>query len=127
MSNAVTLWAVLGFSLLLILGFGIIMVYTFKEIVRISGSSLRAGGVERRDFFQLLERMFEKKESSQPMMTSQIHRDERMHQVSLETEVAKEAVRSEKEPPKGLDGYPREELFAGPNDLEVQGGDGEPV
>lgn len=127
--ESVTIYAILGFSLLLILGFGIIMVYTFREVVKISGSSLRAGGVERRDFFQLLERMFEKKESSQPMMTSQIHRDERMHQVSLETEVAKEAVRVEegKKEAKGLDSYPREELFAGPNDLEVQGGDGEPV
>lgn len=117
------LWMILLFSLLLIVGFGVIMVYTFREITRISGASLRSVGVERRDFFQILERMFEKRDSSNPMATAQVHRDERMHQVAQDTKVAEAAV-TDKKPISELG---RDELFAEPNEMPVQGGDGEPL
>lgn len=116
-------YVILSFALLLIIGFGVLMLLVFRTMARMSGSSLRADAAERRDLLHTFERVMEKALSGKSEMMAQVHRDERMHQISDDGKTARAAIEGETPKPPISD-LPREEMFAGPDEIEVHGGDG---
>ena len=115
------IYVVLGFSLLLIIGFGVIMLLIFRTMSRMSGDSLRGEAGERRDFLQVFERIIESTTTRNIEMMAQVHRDERMAHIDNDTKVAIEAVKPNRSKIKDLS---RDEVYADPNELEVHGSDG---
>lgn len=116
-------YVILSFALLLIIGFGVLMLLVFSTMARMSGSSLRADAAERRDLLHTFERVMEKALSGKSEMMAQVHRDERMHQISDDGKTARAAI-EEESPKPPISSLPREEMFAGPDEIEVHGGDG---
>lgn len=117
-------YVILSFALLLIIGFGVIMLLVFRSISAMAGNTVRGDAAERRDIFQTFERIMEKSLSAKSEMMAQIHRDERMNQIADDGRTARAAIDGEK-PPTPIADLQREELFAATaNDIDVHGGDG---
>ena len=116
-------YVILSFALLLIIGFGVIMLLIFRSVSRMAGNSIRGDASERRDILQTFERIMEKSISGRSEMIAQIHRDERMHQISDEGRTARAAIEGETPKPP-ISALPREEMFANPDEIDVHGGDG---
>lgn len=115
-------YVILSFALLIIIGFGVIMLLVFRSISAMAGNTIRGDAAERRDIFQTFERIMEKSLSGKSEMMAQIHRDERMNQIAVDGRIAQAAIEGDK--PKPISDLPREELFAEPNEIDVHGGDG---
>lgn len=115
-------YVVLGFTFLIIIGFGVIMLLVFRTMSSMAGNSLRADSSERRDCFQTFERLVEKTISNHAEMIAQVHRDERMHHVEQDTTVARESVKGENgRTSTPIADLPRDEVFAEPNEIDVHG------
>jgi len=115
---------VLGFSLLLIIGFGVIMLLVLRSISSMAGHTIRGDAAERRDILQTFERIMEKSISGRSEMIAQVHRDERMSHINNDAAVATAAINADK-PPVPISELSRDEIFADPNEIDVQGGDGQ--
>lgn len=114
------IYAVLSFSLLLILGNGVIMLIVFKTMSRMAGNSLRSEAAERRDFLQNLERSSERNISTHSEMMAQIHRDERMNQINKDAAIAEAAIEGDR-PTTPIQDLPRDDEFSPPGETEVHG------
>ena len=85
-------YVILSFALLLIVGFGVIMLLIFRSISAMAGNTIRGDAAERRDILQTFERIMEKSLSGKSEMMAQIHRDERMSQIADDGRTARAAI-----------------------------------
>ena len=121
---------VLVFALITILVFGFVMWKVFSQMTKVTGASFRASEQERRQYFQLVERVWEKSLPGDPGLKNQLHAQERVADIQAMADVQKhldevenaEKIAREIHDPTRIK---EADFYAGPDDIPLGEASGE--